>query len=94
MYQYVILISYISRFFVLLSETPSVNKLNLSLKSRFSVDYVLQEFQHIVSRVCQTMSTKVYKMLPKEEVDEDTNIGVLYVPNRSPFEVGKFLSLE
>ncbi|XP_053393950.1 KICSTOR complex protein SZT2-like isoform X2 [Mercenaria mercenaria] len=70
-------------------EIPSVNKLNLSLKSRFSIDYVLQEFQHMVSRLSQTMSTKVYKMLPKEEVDEDSNIGVLYVPNRSPFEAGR-----
>ena len=65
---------------------PAVNKLNLNLKSRFSVDYVLHEFQGIVASVSQLTTTKVFKLLPEEEVDTDV-IGVLYNPHRAPFEV-------
>ncbi|KAL4236752.1 KICSTOR complex protein szt2 [Mactra antiquata] len=70
-------------------DCPSMHRVNFSLKSRFSIDYVLQEFHHIVKRSHQSMCTKIYKMLPKDEVDEDTNIGLLYAPNRSPFESGR-----
>ncbi|XP_052774284.1 KICSTOR complex protein SZT2-like isoform X2 [Mya arenaria] len=65
-------------------ETPSVNKLSLKLDSRFSLDATLQEFQQVLARLCPAVTTRVYKMLPQEEEDEDTNIGMLYTPHRTP----------
>ena len=66
---------------------PAVGKLNLCLKSRFSIDYVLHEFQNIVANVSQLTTTKVFKLLPEDDVDSGTAIGVLYNPLRAPFEV-------
>ena len=72
------------------TETPAVSKLHLSLKSRFSIDYVLHEFQNIVVNVSQQTTTKVFKLLPEDEVDTGPTIGVIYNPLRAPLEVKRY----
>ncbi|KAH3695457.1 hypothetical protein DPMN_082917, partial [Dreissena polymorpha] len=64
--------------FCLQLETPAVNKHMAHLHSRFAIDATLTEFQQIVVRLCPSVTTKVYKILPQEEEDENTNIGMLY----------------
>ena len=72
------------------TEMPAVSKLHLSLKSRFSIDYVLHEFQNIVVNVSQQTTTKVFKLLPEDEVDTGPTIGVIYNPLRAPLEVKRY----
>ena len=63
---------------------------SLELDSRFSIDFALQEFRHVVARLCPTMSTRVYKLYPQDDDDEGSpSVGTLYIPNRSPFDRGR-----
>ena len=60
---------------------PSVQKIEATLTSRYSIEYVIREFQSIVNNLAQDSPGKVFKLVERE------TLYLPYTPVRAPQQV-------
>ena len=71
---------------IFLSGVASVHRSECELLSRFAVDYVLSEYQSMVSQAASDITTKIFKQNKPFHANRDV-VYLPYVSTRTPYSV-------